>query len=203
MVDKKIQSKRMKSFFINAGYDILLNDGLDNLTVRNIAKKAGYSYATIYNYFKDNNELMWSIGLKAVREIADYLSKYYKANKNERNCDELLRLTYKKYITYFLENKNVYQFIFFKQFNNINLDEKNSPPVLFNLQQEMMRKCVDEGFLKLKDIKLVGDLLTNSINGVLSLYFSGKENLTEEDLYIKVDRYIDFLLKKEGESYYV
>jgi AcrR family transcriptional regulator len=190
----------MKSFFINAGYDILLNEDLDNLTVRNIAKKAGYSYATIYNYFKDNNELMWSIGFKAVLEIADHLSKYYKANKNEKKGDELLKSTYKKYISYFLENKNVYQFIFFKQFNDISLDEKNSPPVLFNLQQEMMEKCVDEGFLKLKDINLVGDLLTNSINGVLSLYFSGKENITEKDLYIKVDRYIDFLLKKEGEN---
>lgn len=200
MVNKNIQSKRMKSFFINAGYDILLDEGLESLTVRNIAKKAGYSYATIYNYFKDYDELMWSIGLKAIQEIADYLSKYYKTNKDKKSCDELLRLTYKKYISYFIDNKNVYQFIFFKQFTDLNLNEKNSFPVLFNLQQEIMKKCVEQGCFKSKDIKLVGDLLTNSINGILSLYFSGKENLSEKDLYIRVDRYIDFLIKKEGET---
>ena len=187
----------MKSFFINAGYDILLEDGLNNLTVRKIAKKAGYSYATIYNYFKDYDDLMWNIGLKAINEIADYLTKYYNKNRDQKSCEDLLRLTYKKYISYFIEHENIYQFIFFKQFNDINLDEKDNPPVLFNLQQDIMKKCVDQGCFKKDDIVIVGDLLTNSINGILSLYYSGKEKLTEKEIYIKVDSYIDFLIKNE------
>lgn len=190
----------MRSFFINAGYDILLNKGLDSLTVRNIAKKAGYSYATIYNYFKDYDDLMWNIGLKAINEIADYLTKYYNENRDQKSCEELLRLTYKKYISYFLDNKNIYQFIFFKQFNEIDLDEKDNPAVLYNLQQDIMKKCVEQGCFKIEEIEIVGDLLTNSINGILSLYYSGKENLIEDDIYLKIDKYIDFLINNERKS---
>src|SRR5512133_1434274 len=57
MKNKEIQEQRMRGYFIQAAKEILKGEGLRSLNVRHIADKAGYSYATLYNYFEDVNEL--------------------------------------------------------------------------------------------------------------------------------------------------
>lgn len=191
-----MQNKRMKSYFIEAGYDILKEKGAEQLTVRNIAKRAGYSYATIYNYFNDAEELMWSIGLKVLEELAQILEEYYHEIRQNKNCSELLKLTYIKYIDYYLENENIYQFIFFEELDISVFNTLFEKPetVLFDLQQEIMQRCVEKGLIVKSKKKIAGELLTNSINGLLSLYFSGKENINREGLYSRTNKYIDYIL---------
>jgi AcrR family transcriptional regulator len=59
MKNKEIQEQRMRGYFIQATKNILKGEGLKSISVRNIADQAGYSYATLYNYFKDVNELIF------------------------------------------------------------------------------------------------------------------------------------------------
>ena len=53
MDKKEIQRQRMMKYFIEAGKQIILEEGVKNVTVRKVADLAGYSYATLYNYFED------------------------------------------------------------------------------------------------------------------------------------------------------
>ena len=48
----------MRGYFIQAAKEILKGEGLESMSVRNIADQAGYSYATLYNYFKDVKDLI-------------------------------------------------------------------------------------------------------------------------------------------------
>jgi len=48
----------MKKYFVAAVHIILIDQGMNKFTVRNIAKIAGYSYATIYNCFNNFDELI-------------------------------------------------------------------------------------------------------------------------------------------------
>ncbi len=186
----------MENHFIKAGYEILKEEGIERLTVRNIAKRAGYSYATIYNYFDNAEELMWSIGFKVLNELAQILEEYYNEIKQNKNCSELLRLTYIKYIDYYLENENIYQFIFYEQLDisDSNIQIEKPEPILFNLQQEIMQRCVEEGLIDNNKKRISGELLTNSINGLLSIYFSRKDELSKNDLYLRTEKYIDYIL---------
>ncbi len=196
MVDNNIQEKRMENYFIDSGYNILLEKGIDKLTVRNIAKKAGYSYATIYNYFNNSDELMWAIGLKVLENLAQLLHQHYEEIKNSVDNRKLIKSVYREYIDYFLENESLYHFIFLKNINveAIRKDEQNHPPILYNLQQEIMENFVKKGIIKREEAIIAGDLLTNSINGLLSLYFSGKENISKKNLYQKANQYIDYII---------
>jgi len=54
-----IQQDRIKNDFIDAAVAIIKNDGSENPSARRIAKGAGYSYATMYNYFKDIDDLIF------------------------------------------------------------------------------------------------------------------------------------------------
>ena len=53
MENKEIQEERVRSYFVQAANEILRGEGITNLSVRNVSEKAGYSYATLYNYFKN------------------------------------------------------------------------------------------------------------------------------------------------------
>ena len=59
MDKKEIQERRMKGYFIDATKELLKGEGLSAVSVRSVADKAGYSYATLYNYFKDLNDLIF------------------------------------------------------------------------------------------------------------------------------------------------
>ena len=48
-----IKKKRVMMYFIEAIQELILNEGIENLSIKKIAKKAGYNIATIYNYFED------------------------------------------------------------------------------------------------------------------------------------------------------
>ena len=43
--------------FVEAAYAMIVEEGLDNTTVRSVAKKAGYTTGALVHYFKDNDEL--------------------------------------------------------------------------------------------------------------------------------------------------
>ena len=196
MVNKQMQAERMKKYFVEAAYNILIEQGMDKLTVRNIAKRAGYSYATIYNYFNNFDELLWAVGVEVLHNLSDTLEKHYKNEKEKLKGVQLLNSVYRKYIDFFLENENLYHFIFFKNIKTIDLkDIKNDPPPnLFNLQQTIMQTFVSEGLIKEENKEITGELLTNSINGLLSLYFSGKEGLSKTELHLKAKQYVEYLI---------
>ncbi|MDP4092633.1 MAG: TetR/AcrR family transcriptional regulator, partial [Bacillota bacterium] len=62
-MNKELQKSRMKKYFIDAAKEILVNEGVSNVSVRKVGEVTGYSYATIYNYFKNLDHLLWCTGL--------------------------------------------------------------------------------------------------------------------------------------------
>lgn len=58
MADRKdIQRERVRGYFLQAAKDLIATEGLGELTTKKIGERAGFSYATIYNYFGNFNEL--------------------------------------------------------------------------------------------------------------------------------------------------
>jgi AcrR family transcriptional regulator len=56
---KEIKKERIKRFFLDAAKEIIRDEeGIDNLTTKKIGEKAAYSYASLYNYFENYNELV-------------------------------------------------------------------------------------------------------------------------------------------------
>lgn len=47
--------------FIEAAYATIVEEGLDNTTVRGVAKKAGYTTGALVHYFKDKEELIRAV----------------------------------------------------------------------------------------------------------------------------------------------
>src|SRR6056297_440439 len=70
--NKDIKKKRILKYFIQATKEVIEEKGIENVTIRNVAKRAGYNSATIYNYFDNYKQLIFFASL-------DFLSNYIKA----------------------------------------------------------------------------------------------------------------------------
>lgn len=71
--EKKIS--RMKKYLIEETEGLIQKDGFQAVTLRKIGEETGYNTATIYNYFKDLNELLLYSSVKFLRSYNSELSK--------------------------------------------------------------------------------------------------------------------------------
>lgn len=73
--------KRMMAKFIISADDIMQKEGFDKITIRNVAKLAGYNSATLYNYFNDLDHLLFYMSMRYLSEYSlgiEQVTEYYK-----------------------------------------------------------------------------------------------------------------------------
>ena len=56
--NRELQKKRTILYFIQAAEELIAEKGQDNITVREVANRAVYNIATLYNYFENINHLI-------------------------------------------------------------------------------------------------------------------------------------------------
>lgn len=67
--DTLIKKQRVIQFFLDAAVELAEESGIESITLRSVAKRAGYNSATIYNYFEGLDQL---IAFTAIRCISDF-----------------------------------------------------------------------------------------------------------------------------------
>ena len=116
MDKKQIQEQRMKGYFIDATKELLRGEGLSSVNVRSVADKAGYSYATLYNYFKDLNDLIFECVKDFQAECESSVKS--KIKKNEHGKDRI-KATVLAYVEYFTEYPGVFELFYLERMGNI------------------------------------------------------------------------------------
>ncbi len=145
MDKKQIQEQRMKRYFIDAAKELVKSEGLTSVNVRNVADKAGYSYATLYNYFKDLNDLIFEC-------VKDFQEECEKAVKNKTRKSEAgkekLKTAVLTYVEYFTEYTGVFELFYIEKMGNI----RNRKPIieliytfLDTLCQPYWEQCIAQG----------------------------------------------------------
>jgi AcrR family transcriptional regulator len=109
MKNKQIQEERMKGYFIQAAKEILKSEGIKAISVRKIAERAGYSYATLYNYFRDVNDLIFECVIDFQAECSEFVIQ-------KVDCHSLgygaIKAKATAYVQYFLEYPGVFDLFY-------------------------------------------------------------------------------------------
>lgn len=193
MDKKEIQRQRMMKYFIVAAKEIIKEEGISCVTARKIGEKAGYSYATIYNYFSDLNEVL-------IYCVFDFLEKCYKyliSFKNDKiDCKEQVIVYSIAYFKYFNENPDMFQLIFVEDLGNPSEEVIKKRPSVSILLKETIIQCAKEGYIKEENIDLLGELIASSIHGKL-LFLLKKRSIEELDnVIVSIKNEIEFLINK-------
>lgn len=116
MVNREIQEQRMRGYFIQATKEILKGEGFKAISVRNIAERAGYSYATLYNYFKDVRELIFECVIDFQQECRVFVADQVGILPPG---PDRIKASMLGYVKFFLEYPGVFDLFFLEKANGI------------------------------------------------------------------------------------
>lgn len=166
----KIRQRRTMTYFIEAADEIIRQEGIEGVTIRKAADKAGYTSATLYNYFENLTHLVFLAALNYLEEYYAALPKYLAGTTN--SVERYLAIA-ECFSEYSLSRPEIYELLFFTQADE-KLEEymlqyyelfpekavKNSPtplPKLFNVNNMNTRNAlqlddiVEEGYFTKED----------------------------------------------------
>lgn len=194
--NKEIQKKRMTGYFINSAKELIVEEGLHNINTKKIGDKAGYSYATIYNYFENYNELICICIEGFSLEMKEYLSR--KADELPNNIDKITKIMDLS-IDYVLSNSNVYNLFLTNSIDFNYFQEKRNKRFIhpaYDLLIELIKGIPEFSKLSEKEIYNFGDLILSLFHAKIQFYFTLKYPKDILELKKDILNNLDFLISK-------
>ena len=186
-----LKTQRVKGYFLEAAKEIILTEGAESISARKVAEIAGYSYATIYNYFKDIDELLGQTKALMVTDIMKYMRVTMDFTPN--NIEDMTRL-FAAYTQYYLDHPHIFRFFYFYRLSDAEaLKERYD----FNAAwASSFRFLIKEGRINESNVEDCAKSILYSVHGLLALYFSGN-GLTKESLFADLEKIVSFILRCE------
>ena len=193
---RNFKRQRIKMHFLEAAKELIIKVGVENVSVRKVADMAGYSYATIYNYFKDLNELLWDVRSLIIKDITVYM--HNKINEPLYNLVGIKKL-FRIYMAYYFENPNVFKFFYFHQLSKRGevVESTEAEPNFEEIWKETLKGFVVDGTLQEKDVEVISKIFIYAMHGMIAISFSYNGDLTEENVYKDLEKIVDYLLLKK------
>ena len=108
---KQMYRQQTMSYFINAALEIIEEEGIDSLSIRKTAEKAGYNSATLYHYFSDFEELRIFTAMKYLDQYAKDLPSYLK--QAARPIEKYLKV-WEFFCLHSFSHPDIFWLLFFK-----------------------------------------------------------------------------------------
>jgi AcrR family transcriptional regulator len=150
--------------------ELFLLKGFEATTIRNIAEKIEYSPSTIYQHFKDKNEIFYTIHSEAFAELVRYLN----ASEMHKNpIDQLIALG-QIYIQFALENPELYDLMFIMEAPIDFLDYLEDAnwiegKMAFDYLKSVIANCIQQGLIKETDLESLSYLIWSTVHGLVTI----------------------------------
>ena len=110
-MSQTMKEERRKEYFIQAAEEIIRGEGLQAASARNIAERAGYSYATIYNYFDDLPDLYAHVARSILKDCQMFIQNQ---TKRKATPEERVYEKTKWFAMYFIQYPSLFGLFFEK-----------------------------------------------------------------------------------------
>lgn len=101
----------LKDTLIEAGIELINQEGINQFSLRKVAAKCKVSHAAPYNHFKDKEQLLKAMKDYAIQKFIDALNHVITYHENSSDIMVHLGIAY---VDFFAENPQYFQFIFFQ-----------------------------------------------------------------------------------------
>ena len=185
--NKDIKKKRTLKIFIEATREIIEEKGINKVTIRGVAKKAGYNSATIYNYFDNCKQLIFFASLDFLGEYSQAMPDYIADADDE--IDRFIKM-WECFCKYSFENPNIYYAIFtdnigdhpeilMEKYFNLFPEKLGTPPAdllpmlldpdLSHRAAIASKPLIEENYLEESKARQMDNMITYIYHGMLTL----------------------------------
>ena len=195
MQRKDIQAQRIKDYFMQAAKEILKGEGLGAVSVRNIADRAGYSYATLYNYFTDIKDLIFLCVTDFQKECAQQVER--DAKDHEPGTDRINAIAV-SYILYFIQYPGVFELFFLERPSDICSNASKMEQIhgfLTRLCEKDWDWLIESQQIAPVHAHHLKDQLNYTVTGLLLFYLNRKQPEAFEDFMRTAELQITSILQ--------
>ena len=175
MDNKTIQTQRMRGYFIEAAKAILKSEGLRGINVRNVADKAGYSYATLYNYFRDIKDLVFI----CVKDFQDECEAEVRAEtRNIPAGIGRIEKIAKSYVRFFVQYPGIFELFYLERMTDIAGQQPTAELIrtfLDRLCAEDWNDCIERKILTPGQADLIKNELNLVVTGMMLFYINRRQ----------------------------
>jgi AcrR family transcriptional regulator len=147
---------------IQGGEDLFLQAGIKSVTMDDIAKHLGMSKKTIYQFFKDKNELVTALVKKKLKEDEDQMIEFISRSTNV--IEEMINMTksseemFSRINPIVIHDMQKYHPDAWKVFQDFKSD------VLVSTLEELLTKGIKQGYIRPEiDVKIVARMRVNTV----------------------------------------
>ncbi|NLX62063.1 MAG: TetR/AcrR family transcriptional regulator [Tissierellia bacterium] len=205
-----IRKKRIMTYFIDAADEIMREEGIKGVTLRKVAKKAGFNSATLYNYFENLDHLIFFAAMRYIKDYAQALPQYL---KNANTAIDKFLLIWKCFCDYSFKDPEIYHAIFFAdldkdlehyivQYYKLFPEELGSHPKevstmllkhnIFERGMAIIKECINEGSIRKEDAETLNEMATLIYEGILLRVI--KDKISYDEAVHKTMKYIELVV---------
>lgn len=173
----EIKQQRIMKYFIEAAEEVIKNEGIEAVTIRKTADLAGYTSATLYNYFDNLSHLIF---LANMHHLEEYNNKLPACIANCQNPIEIYMAICKCFSVHAYEKPEIFKLLFFShgddkfekyvsQYFEIypEIDKHKKPEFLdkmfhmnnlYSRSYTMLESCVTAGYMEEDKAKDFNDI---------------------------------------------
>lgn len=187
----------MRGYFIEATREILKGEGLKALNVRAVAERAGYSYATLYNYFKDLNELVFicvnDFMIECESFVEDHTREYQPGR--QRLKQRMIAL-----IRYFIQYPGIFELFYLERMNSLGSQHPTAAAIYRftdSISDADLAAMVNESVTDKETAENIRLSLRNAATGMLLFYMNRMQPDRYKAFMETAERQLDFILGRD------
>ena len=166
------EKQELRQAILAAAGELFLEQGYERFSLRKVAERVGYSPTTIYLYFRDKDDLLFTVVEEGFERFGQQLAAA--AESQEDPWERLIALG-RAYVAFGLQNPVYYQLMFMQR-----ADFLMHPPVgesqprimSFGVLRQTVQQAIDAGVLRPGDAESYSDVLWALVHGMASLAIS-------------------------------
>lgn len=193
--------EHMRKAFLDAAKQLIEEEGVSGLSARKVGRRAGYSYATLYNYFSSREHLLAHCALDVLDDCYQTLLLQQSRPGGEDDTPEARLVRYAlAYFDFFSTRPSAFELAFLEP---IRIDEEtageNSMPRIGRflrtalLETHMVRTHPERA-------DLLFELIGSSLHGKLMYYLRRQAPEQKASVRAGIERELYYLLKEKGDG---
>jgi AcrR family transcriptional regulator len=170
IIERKERDKQeMRLRILETAQQIFIEEGFEKASIRAIADRIEYSPATIYLYFKDKNELFFSVHELGFEKLIEEMTN---AIEGITDPVEELRARGFAYMKFAFQNPEMYDLMFIQ---NAPMESMKDSDIwvcghkCFALLFETIQRCLDTNSIRINNLHIAVMSIWSFMHGLVSL----------------------------------
>ena len=194
--------EELREIILKAATELIEEKGLEGLSAREVARRINYSPGTLYNVFKDRDEILLTIESRLLDSLETYLSHLPPSDAARGQVIALANA----YLQFTHANPNLWNLLFEHQ-----LGRGRAAPAWYTEKIQALMQKIEAAIAPLMqgrsqgDIERAGRVLWASLHGITSLSTANRlSNVTGDSAQVLIENlvatYLDGLEAKPSEA---